>query len=121
MGHEGVLGAAIGSSKVGARVLSLYDGEIQGPRVRTMRGATSDARVMVFSGGGPPCEDDGKGDGRHRVSLHRDRWIVHKHTRGEAWGGCRSGGTDEPIGDNDLTRRGVPDERGRNAPARRCP
>ena len=37
-----------------------------------MRGATSDARVMVFSGGGPPCDDDGKGDGRYRVSLHRD-------------------------------------------------
>jgi len=46
--------------------------------------------------------------------------VVNTHARG-GWGGCRSGGTDEPIGENDLTRRGVPDERGRNAPARRCP
>ncbi len=52
------------------------------------------------------------------IAMIVDR--AYKHARGGV-GWVQIGGTDEPIGENDLTRRGVPDERGRNAPARRCP
>ena len=99
---------------LGARLLLTTEYEIanrSGRGARTMRGATSDASVMVFSGGGPPCSRSGG------VSGYRIRtWIAGvAAARGDRAGGDtrgRSVGRLNPF----LTGRGG-SRRGVNAGA----